>query len=157
MKILDWIKTHPNFIAKIVCIAVIIAALFVYQGIAAGWAGIVEANEAEIAEVEAYNAAILAEESEPAWADGTYTGTGTGFGGEIVLTVTVADGAVEDITIDSAGGEDDAYFSAALAIIDDIISAQSTDVDTISGATFSSSGIRDAVEEALSQAVSADE
>lgn len=37
-------------------------------------------------------------------------------------------------------------------IIPKIIEAQSADVDTVSGATFSSTGIRDAVSEALKQA-----
>ena len=37
-------------------------------------------------------------------------------------------------------------------IIPKIMDAQSTEVDTISGATFSSTGIRDAVSEALKQA-----
>lgn len=157
MKFLNWIKTHVNFLTKVVSLVLIIAAILVYQGIAKGWNEIVEANEAEIAEVESYNAEILAAESESEWADGTYSGTGTGFGGEISLTVTIADGTITDITIVSASGEDDAYFSTAIAIIDNIISAQSADVDTISGATFSSTGIRDAVEQALSEAVSANE
>ena len=38
-------------------------------------------------------------------------------------------------------------------IIPKIIEAQSTDVDTISGATFSSTGIKNASQEALEKAV----
>ena len=36
--------------------------------------------------------------------------------------------------------------------IEDIVDAQSADVDTISGATFSSTGIREAVTQALEKA-----
>lgn len=157
MKFVDWIKVHANFLTKTVSLVLIVAALLVYQGVASVWSEEVEANEAAIAEVESYNAEVLTAQSESEWADGTYSGTGDGFGGEISLTVTIEDGTISDITIVSASGEDDAYFSTAISIIDDIISAQSADVDTVSGATFSSTGIRDAVEQALSEAVSANE
>ena len=46
-----------------------------------------------------------------------------------------------------------AYLTTAESILDDILKAQSADVDTVSGATFSSTGIRDAVSDALEQAV----
>ena len=153
----NWIKNHVNFLTRVLCLIVILAALLVYQNAAGGWAVEVEANEAAIAEVESYNAQILAAESVSSWADGSYSASACGFGGYIYLTVTIEDGVITDITIDSADGEDDSYFSAAIAVIDDIIAAQSADVDAITGATFSSTGIKDAVEEALSQAVSANE
>ena len=49
--------------------------------------------------------------------------------------------------------EDGAYLSMAEDIIPTIIEAQSADVDTISGATFSSTGIKNASEQALEKAV----
>ena len=48
--------------------------------------------------------------------------------------------------------EDGAYLSMAEDIIPTIIEAQSADVDTISGATFSSTGIKEAVTQALEEA-----
>ena len=45
-----------------------------------------------------------------------------------------------------------AYLSQAESVIDSILSAQSTDVDTVSGATFSSTGILNAVDDALGKA-----
>ena len=57
------------------------------------------------------------------------------------------------ITIVSAKQEDEAYLSMAEEIIDTIVEKQTTEVDTISGATYSSSGIRDAVSDALKGAV----
>lgn len=84
--------------------------------------------------------------------DGTYEGTGIGFGGEITVSVTVADGRVTDIAVLSADGEDPAYYDQALAVLDEIVSAQSAEVDTVSGATFSSTGLIDAAADALGKA-----
>ena len=79
-------------------------------------------------------------------------GGAKGFGGMITVLVTVENGTISEIEITSADGEDKAYLSMAEDIIPKIIEAQSADVDTVSGATFSSTGIRDAVSEALKQA-----
>lgn len=68
------------------------------------------------------------------------------------MLVTVENGTISEIEITSADGEDKAYLSMAEDIIPKIIEAQSADVDTVSGATFSSTGIRDTVSEALKQA-----
>ena len=51
-----------------------------------------------------------------------------------------------------APGEDSAYLSQGQGVISTILAAQSTDVDTISGATFSSTGIINAVNDALGKA-----
>lgn len=84
-------------------------------------------------------------------ADGTYTGTGTGFRGETDVTVTVQNGTITAISIDSYR-DDEQYFSRAKnTIISEILSAQSVDVDTVSGATYSSNGILEAVADALNQ------
>ena len=59
---------------------------------------------------------------------------------------------ITSINVVSAPGEDSAYLSQAESVIDSILSAQSTDVDTVSGATFSSTGILNAVDDALGKA-----
>lgn len=87
-------------------------------------------------------------------ADGTYRGTGTGFGGEITVDVTISAKAITSIDIVSAPGETDSFFSRAKGVIDSMISAQSTKVDVVSGATYSSNGIIAAVENALYGTVS---
>ena len=84
---------------------------------------------------------------------GTYTGEAQGFGGLVKVAVTVSDREITDITIQSADNEDTAYLTMAVDIIPAILSAQSADVDTISGATFSSTGIKHAVQQALEKAV----
>lgn len=84
--------------------------------------------------------------------DGTYEGEAEGFGGMITVQVTIENGQMTDLSILSADGEDSAYLSNAKDIIPKILEAQSADVDTISGATFSSTGIKNATAEALEKA-----
>ncbi len=86
------------------------------------------------------------------WKDGTYTGSGKGFGGNISVKVTVKDGKIKSIDVTSASGETASYFSKAKGIISKMISKQTTNVDVASGATYSSNGIIKAVRNALSKA-----
>ena len=87
--------------------------------------------------------------------DGIYQGSGTGFGGTITVQVTLEDDTITAVSVVSAPGEDSAYLSQGENVINSVISEQSTDVDTISGATFSSTGILEAVNDALSKAENA--
>jgi len=81
--------------------------------------------------------------------DGTYTGTGTGFRGETTVSVTVEDGYITSISV-TAYNDDEKYFSRAEStIISRIITGQTPDVDAVSGATYSSNGIMEAVANAL--------
>ena len=83
------------------------------------------------------------------YADGVYTGTGNGYRGATQVQVTVAGGRITDVTVLSS--EDDRqYFSRAQSsLIAAILNAQGVDVSTVSGATFSSNGILEAVADAL--------
>lgn len=91
-------------------------------------------------------------DSDYVYKDGTYTGEAEGYGGTIQVEVTLAGDEITSINIVSAPGEDSAYLSQAESVINSVISSQSTDVDTVSGATFSSTGILNAVDEALGKA-----
>lgn len=91
-------------------------------------------------------------DSDYVYKDGTYTGEADGYGGTIQVEVTLASDEITSINVVSAPGEDSAYLSQAESVINSIISVQSTDVDTVSGATFSSTGILNAVDEALGKA-----
>lgn len=85
--------------------------------------------------------------------DGVYEGEANGYGGSIVMQVVIKDGILAEANVVSAEMEDDAYFDAAKAVIDDILKNQTTDnIDTISGATFSSGGIINAMTDALRKA-----
>jgi uncharacterized protein with FMN-binding domain len=84
--------------------------------------------------------------------DGTYTGTATGFGGDITVEVVIENGKISAIRVISANGETKSYWNKAIAVIDRAVSANSPNVDTVSGATYSSTGILNAVKRALAQA-----
>ena len=149
-----FLRSHKYFFSRLLCLVLITGALVVYQSHARIWAAEVEENEEKIAEVEAWNREVLsAENGNEDYEDGSYEGSGVGFGGEIRVEVLIEDGEITEINILEANAEDDAYLTTAESILDDILKAQSDDVDTISGATFSSTGIRDAVSDALEQAV----
>ena len=84
--------------------------------------------------------------------DGTYEGSGTGFGGTIRVRVTVSGGRITAIDILDASGETPSYFAAAQGVISKMIEGNTPNVDAVSGATYSSNGIIQAVQNALSQA-----
>ena len=87
------------------------------------------------------------------YTDGTYTGSGTGFGGTITVQVTVSNHKIASINILDASSETASYFANAQGVVSRIISSQSPNVDAVSGATYSSNGIITAVQNALSQAI----
>lgn len=116
-----------------------------------------ESNNATAAAANAGNAggsapSVSKVSESGTWKDGTYTGSGKGFGGTISVKVTVKDGKISTIDVTSASGETASYFSKAKGIIPKMISGQTTNVDAASGATYSSNGIITAVRNALSKA-----
>lgn len=157
-----------NFLIRFMDLLLILALLAGYQGIIYS-----REKKAEIAELESkinqlegekqdilqlaenYGMTETSESENVAggYLDGTYDGTGQGFGGEIRVEVGVTDGKIASVEVTEAKGEDQAYLSMAEAIIDTIVEKQTAEVDGISGATYSSNGIKDAVKEALKEAV----
>ena len=85
--------------------------------------------------------------------DRSSTAVAVGFGGTVAVEGSVKDGKIKAVEVTSAEKEDSAYLAMAEDIIPKIIEAQSAEVDTISGATFSSTGIKNAAEQALEEAV----
>ncbi len=83
--------------------------------------------------------------------DGSYYGTGKGFAGDVKVKVDISGGKIAAISIVSTK-DGDSYIKSASSILNSIVEKQSTNVDTVSGATFSSRGIIEAVRSALSQA-----
>jgi uncharacterized protein with FMN-binding domain len=93
-----------------------------------------------------------ADTTEESSSDGIYTGTGYGKKGSITVEVTIDNDLITDITVISHN-EDKGYYETAFSQVSaEIISSQSLDVATVSGATISSNGLIEAVEDALSQA-----
>ena len=85
--------------------------------------------------------------------DGTYHGSGTGFrGGTTTVTVVVSGGKITTVKVDSNEDSPSFFNSAYTTVSSEIISSQSTEVDAVSGATYSSRGIMAAVANALQTA-----
>ena len=83
--------------------------------------------------------------------DGVYTGSGQGFNGPIRVRVTVSGGNITNVEILSHS-DDAPYFNRAEAVIGRLLGKPGKSVDTVSGATYSSRGIIDAVRNALANA-----
>lgn len=83
------------------------------------------------------------------YADGTYEGVGAGLMGQIKVSVTVTDGKIADVQVlehsETSGISDPAIQAIPVAIVE----AQSTVVDAVAGATYTSEGIKKAVLNAL--------
>ena len=84
--------------------------------------------------------------------DGTYQGSAPGYRGTIRVSVTVSDGKIAKVDI-LGYDDDDAYFSSAVGVINQMIGQTSGNVDSVSGATYSSVGIMNAVNNALNKAI----
>lgn len=148
---------HKNFILRVVNLLLILAVLGRYQQVAVVRAAAAAERQQEIREVEAYNASLQkaaqeAEEAEAGIQDGTYEGSAFGFGDLITVSVIIKDGRITDIAVLDASGEDRPYYNQSLPLLDEMIDKQSTEVDTVSGATLTSEGLIGAVADALGKA-----
>ena len=141
-----------EFWVRLVSMLAIVGVLLGYNSVLD-----VRAKEDEIARLSAQVAGNGQSDSgnggSTNYKDGTYTGEADGFGGTIQVEVKIEKNKIVEINVISAEKEDGAYLSMAKDMIPKIIDAQSADVDTISGATFSSTGIKNASEQALEKAV----
>lgn len=145
-----WIKT--------ISVAVIVVMIFMYQTSALSYSKMnktVEVLKDQIEEQQKQNAAAYGdgtyegEGTAAGFSDGTYEGEGKGYSGKLKVRVTVSGGKITEIEITDTS-DDQAYLGLASQLIDEIIEKQSTDdIDTVSGATFSSRGILEAVSDAL--------
>lgn len=88
------------------------------------------------------------------FADGTYTGTATGFGNGLTVEVVIQDNLIRSIEITDHNERQARFYQKAFdAVPLEILQSQSLEVDTMTGATFSSIGILNAVHDVISQAL----
>lgn len=91
--------------------------------------------------------------AEPSYTykDGTYSGSAQGFNGPVGVSVTISKDKITAVSVTSST-DDEPYISEAKALCSKIVSANSADVSAVSGATYSSNGIKGAVKAALAKA-----
>lgn len=99
------------------------------------------------------SAASLTESSESANAngDGTYTATAKGRGGDVTVTLTIKDGALADVVAEGPDETEGIGTRALETIPEEMLSSNSIDVETVSGATITSKAILEAASDALAQ------
>lgn len=151
---------RTGMLIKFISMLLVLGSLGVYQMIASARAeerAIITAQiKAEEKRKKEEAKALAAEQERLAAAkylDGVYEGEGFGFGGEIRVQVTVKDGEIYTIHVIEHAGEDEEYFKLALTMISEIIDANDPEVDVVTGSTFSSEGLLEAINDALSKAV----
>lgn len=84
--------------------------------------------------------------------DGTYTGTGEGYYGPVTVSVTISGDQITTISVTSHEDDPEYMSDAQSGVIASILLMQNTSVSAVSGATYSSEGIMDAVAAALAKA-----
>lgn len=100
----------------------------------------------------AANGEETANDAPVAFTAGTYTGTAKGYNGAVEVTVTFSDAAVTEVVVGANLETDHVGTVAFEPVIADILAANGTGVDVVSGATFSSNAVRNAVNDAAEQA-----
>jgi len=140
-------ERYRYFFAKAANLALVVVVLVAFST----WAFKANAHDEQVAEqiAEAERAANRG----PYATDGTFTGSAKGFGGQVKMQVTIENGYIEDVTILDASKEDDAWLDMCVGLPAQIVEAQSTDIDVVSGATYTSSGSLNGTTEALKRAV----
>lgn len=83
--------------------------------------------------------------------DGVYYGTGEGYKGDVKVAIVIENQKIQYILI-MENEDDKEYFTKAKGVLEDVLKYQRTDVDTVSGATYSSNGILEAIKKALENA-----
>ena len=86
--------------------------------------------------------------------DGTYEGVAEGYGGPLTVSVTVKNNKITDVLVVSHNEKGEHHYGRAMEMVpQEIVDEQSADVDIVSGATYTSNGIINAVKDALMKAV----
>ena len=83
---------------------------------------------------------------------GAYLGYAEGFGGTVSAAVTVDGNTITDIKYTAANETPEVGQAAIASLKETILQTQSTDIDAISGATYSSNAFLSAVNDALTEA-----
>lgn len=109
------------------------------------------ASEPEITTESEYSAAV--ENLEPSdYKDGVYTSSATGKKGKVEVIVTIENGAISQIEIGENQETPRFMKKVSAQLPDEIIQAQSVNVDTVTGATATSNAVLRAVQDCLKEA-----
>ncbi|MCD8084475.1 MAG: FAD-binding protein [Clostridiales bacterium] len=126
-------------------------------GVAAGAVGVAALKAYEVKEA-ADNAAkqlelaqTVAAGGEAIYTPGTYTATAQGFG-EITMSATFSETAITAIELDLSNETESIGGAAKDELIEQILLAQGSNIDGVSGATMTTSGVKKCLEDCIRQA-----
>ena len=83
---------------------------------------------------------------------GTYTASAEGYGSDVTVTVTFDETSITNVVVDSSGETENVGAAAAEQLADQVLSAQSSAIDGVTGATKTSKAVKQAVADCISQA-----
>ncbi len=129
------------FKAANVIVVVVLLAWF------CSWAA--QAQEADAAVRKQIQDAERAANRGPYATDGEFLGSAQGYGGLVTVRVSIENGYIEQLEIVSAENEDTPYLDQTRRLLSDVVNANTSAVDVVSGATFTSAGILNGATEAL--------
>ncbi len=136
---------YEGFLLRCLGLAVALAALFSFTS----WAQVANAHDEQI-KAEILEAQRAMQRGSYA-TDGVFQGEAEGYGGTVCVQVTIDNGFITQVELISAEGEGQAWLNMSLPLLDTIVQEQTTQIDVVSGATFSSSGILNGATRALEQ------
>ena len=140
-----------NMKAPLLIALVLIAGAGIYFAGQTGADALSEKRDTVSIPLEAVDSAM---DDDRLYEDGVYTGTGIGYRGRTTeVSVTIENGVITSVETVSYGDDKEFYERAESSVVYDILSTQSTNVDAVTGATYSRDGIVEAVEDALAQAM----
>lgn len=144
-------ETYKYFITKAINFVAVVVILVGFSG----WAAEMTVNDEAVAEqiAEAERAANRG----PYVTDGTFTGSAKGFGGQVKMQVVIDNGYIDSVEILDASKEDDAWLDMCLGLPAKIVKEQTTNIDVVSGATYTSSGILNGTTEALEKSMAGEQ
>ncbi|MBQ9691112.1 MAG: FMN-binding protein, partial [Eggerthellaceae bacterium] len=137
------VRHYLNFLVKASSVAALVYLLVNYSA----WATHAQEHDAYVAKQIAEAERALNRGPFPV--DGTYTGSAQGFGGLVTMSVDIVDGYIDNVVIVDAQNEDAAWLEMAYVLPERIVEEQTTSIDVVSGATYTSSGILNGTTEAL--------
>ena len=132
-----------NFAIKAVNVGIVVGLVVWFST----WAA--QTQEADAAVQKQIQEAERAANRGPYVTDGAFLGTAQGYGGPVTVRVTIENGYIDSLEIVSAENEDAPYLDQTRRLLTDVVNANTSAVDTVSGATFTSAGILNGATEAL--------
>lgn len=135
-----------HFISKLAVLAFVVAALWAYSAWSEKAIAYDENVETQMLEMER----LANRGSYPN--DGVFEGSAEGFGGPVVMRVTIDNGYIDSVEIVDVSLEDPPWVEMCEGLPDKIVRLQTSNIDVVSGATYTSAGMLNGVAEALKQA-----